>query len=108
MKGDQMGILAADPTQRELPLSNQTRFKSLLSRGERLDQSVIPSILRTGRRPHHHPFTSRRSSRALPCAKRPPARPGSFYDPPRTFPRRQSPVGSCLAAFETALYLRPF
>src|SRR3954453_10491083 len=26
MKGDQMGILAADPTQRELPLSNQTRF----------------------------------------------------------------------------------
>src|SRR4051812_9493765 len=28
MKGDQMGILAAYPTQRELPLSNQTRFKS--------------------------------------------------------------------------------
>src|SRR3954454_21298838 len=27
MKGDQMGILAAYPTQRELPLSNQTRFK---------------------------------------------------------------------------------
>src|SRR3954447_13133633 len=26
MKGDQMGILAAYPTQRELPLSNQTRF----------------------------------------------------------------------------------
>ena len=28
MKGDQMGILAAYPTQRELPLSNQTRFSS--------------------------------------------------------------------------------
>src|SRR3954468_16330223 len=28
MKGDQMGILAADPTQRELPLSNQTRFNA--------------------------------------------------------------------------------
>src|SRR3954462_3095695 len=28
MKGDQMGILAAYPTQRELPLSNQTRFNS--------------------------------------------------------------------------------
>src|SRR3954469_9815459 len=27
MKGDQMGILAAYPTQRELPLSNQTRFR---------------------------------------------------------------------------------
>src|SRR3954449_7272166 len=27
MKGDQMGILAGYPTQRELPLSNQTRFK---------------------------------------------------------------------------------
>src|SRR4051794_23733780 len=26
MKGDQMGILAASPTQRERPLSNQTRF----------------------------------------------------------------------------------
>src|SRR3954449_7303373 len=26
MKGDQMGILAAYPTQRQLPLSNQTRF----------------------------------------------------------------------------------
>ena len=26
MKSDQMGILAAYPTQRELPLSNQTRF----------------------------------------------------------------------------------
>src|SRR4051812_20286986 len=28
MKGDQMGILAAYPTQRELPLSNQARFKT--------------------------------------------------------------------------------
>jgi hypothetical protein len=28
MKGDQMGILAAYPTQRELPLSNQTPFKN--------------------------------------------------------------------------------
>src|SRR4051812_24179727 len=36
------------------------------------------SILKTGRRPHHHPFTSRRSSRALPCAQRPPARAGSY------------------------------
>src|SRR3954471_4752313 len=27
MKGDQMGILAAYPTQRERPLSNQARFK---------------------------------------------------------------------------------
>src|SRR3954447_4402860 len=27
MKGDQMGILAAYPTPRELPLSNRTRFK---------------------------------------------------------------------------------
>src|SRR5215211_4513451 len=26
MKGDHMGIRAASPTQRELPLSNQTRF----------------------------------------------------------------------------------
>src|SRR3954468_13408855 len=33
MKGDQMGILAAYPTQRELPLSNQTRFSSGESRG---------------------------------------------------------------------------
>src|SRR3954451_20912730 len=30
MKGDQMGILAAYPTPRELPLSNRTRFKSKL------------------------------------------------------------------------------
>ena len=30
MKGDQMGILAAYPTQRELPLSNQTRFNNTL------------------------------------------------------------------------------
>src|SRR3954469_557725 len=29
MKGDQMGILAAYPTPRELPLSNRTRFSSL-------------------------------------------------------------------------------
>src|SRR3954449_10938896 len=27
MKGDHMGILAADPTQRELPLSNWARFR---------------------------------------------------------------------------------
>src|SRR4051812_48297184 len=32
MKGDQMGILAASPTQRELPLSNQTRFSLGLPR----------------------------------------------------------------------------
>ena len=31
MKGDQMGILAAYPTQRELPLSNQTRFSCLVA-----------------------------------------------------------------------------
>src|SRR3954452_24964582 len=31
MKGDQMGILAAYPTQRELPLSNQTRFSCVTS-----------------------------------------------------------------------------
>src|SRR3954447_5346559 len=42
------------------------------------DEVANPSILRTGRRPHYHPFTSRRSSRALPCAQRPPARAGSF------------------------------
>src|SRR3954451_18067653 len=30
MKSDQMGILAAYPTQRELPLSNQTRFSPVL------------------------------------------------------------------------------
>jgi len=28
MKGDHMGILAAYPTQRELPLSNWARFKT--------------------------------------------------------------------------------
>src|SRR3954463_4844773 len=33
MKGDQMGILAAYPTQRELPLSNQTRFNLWLLPG---------------------------------------------------------------------------
>ena len=32
MKGDQMGILAAYPTQRELPLSNQTRFSRIVQR----------------------------------------------------------------------------
>src|SRR3954468_6071068 len=42
------------------------------------DEVANSSILKTGRRPHHHPFTSRRSSRALPCAQRPPARAGSF------------------------------
>src|SRR3954468_10118526 len=31
MKGDHMGILAADPTQRELPLSNWARFRVKLS-----------------------------------------------------------------------------
>src|SRR4051794_6831974 len=35
MKGDQMGIRAAYPTPRELPLSNRTRFSS--------DQSRVPS-----------------------------------------------------------------
>src|SRR3954464_2151536 len=29
MKGDHMGILAADPTQRELPLSNWARFRAM-------------------------------------------------------------------------------
>src|SRR4051812_22884531 len=43
------------------------------------DEVANSSILKTGRRPHHHPFTSRRSSRALPCAQRPPARAGSFF-----------------------------
>src|SRR6187551_887930 len=38
MKGDQMGILAAYPTQRELPLSNQTRFK--IASGELRLQSM--------------------------------------------------------------------
>src|SRR3954467_1179889 len=42
------------------------------------DEVATSSILKTRRRPHHHPFTSRRSSRALPCAQRPPARAGSF------------------------------
>src|SRR3954465_3398143 len=45
MKGDQMGILAAYPTQRELPLSNQTRFSSSLvtfSRRRRLRDRVLP------------------------------------------------------------------
>src|SRR4051812_48135914 len=49
------------------------------------DEVANSSILKTRRRPHHHPFTSRRSSRALPCAQRPPARAGSFSDPFRTF-----------------------
>src|SRR5215207_7563569 len=31
MKGDQMGIRVADPTQRELPLSNWTRFNMALN-----------------------------------------------------------------------------
>src|SRR4051812_4485088 len=48
------------------------------------DEVANSSILKTRRRPHHHPFTSRRSSRALPCAQRPPARAGSFGDPERT------------------------
>ena len=33
MKGDHMGILAADPTQRELPLSNWARFRSAIPAG---------------------------------------------------------------------------
>jgi hypothetical protein len=33
MKGDQMGILAAYPTQRELPLSNWTWFNTKSLRG---------------------------------------------------------------------------
>src|SRR3954466_14349334 len=45
MKGDQMGILAAYPTQRELPLSNQTRFRftvPLLPRvGERHPEAAV-------------------------------------------------------------------
>src|SRR4051794_23116924 len=49
------------------------------------DEVANSSILKTGRRPHHHPFTSRRSSRALPCAQRPPARAGSFDASDRTF-----------------------
>src|SRR4051812_46925082 len=37
MKGDHMGILAADPTQRELPLSNWARFNSPLTKSARSD-----------------------------------------------------------------------
>src|SRR4051794_35709794 len=48
------------------------------------DEVANSSILKTGRRPHHHPSTSRRSSRALPCAQRPPARAGSFFGPSQT------------------------
>src|SRR3954463_12469746 len=48
------------------------------------DEVANSSILKTGRRPHHHPFTSPRSSRALPCAQRPPARAGSFCGTKRT------------------------
>src|SRR3954468_12224832 len=45
------------------------------------DEVATSSILKTRRRPHHHPFTSRRSSPALPCAPRPPATAGSINDP---------------------------
>src|SRR4051812_15054436 len=49
MKGDQMGILAAYPTQRELPLSNQTRFNVLCRSNYTCctampDQSLLSSI----------------------------------------------------------------
>ena len=42
-----MEILAADPTQRELPLSNQTRFKSTKAQGEQ----SLPSRGSQGRVP---------------------------------------------------------
>src|SRR4051812_37643447 len=41
MKGDQMGILAPRPTQRELPLSNWMRFKTIpLLTVEEADQAL--------------------------------------------------------------------
>src|SRR4051812_32432839 len=50
MKGDQMGILAAYPTQRELPLSNQTRFRT--------------------RDPVRRPLTTLRTASPLPPSRR--------------------------------------
>src|SRR3954447_11193892 len=46
MKGDQMGILVAYPTQRELPLSNQTRFKA--TRTNKSSIGVLWSAWRDG------------------------------------------------------------
>ena len=50
MKGDQMGILAAYPTQRELPLSNQTRFNliraDVLQRRQVIRQSRVVRVER--------------------------------------------------------------
>src|SRR3954462_12696023 len=42
MKGDQMGILAAYPTQRELPLSNQTRFNSEYKEVKSSERTQMP------------------------------------------------------------------
>src|SRR4051794_35708154 len=42
MKGDHMGILAADPTQRELPLSNWARFSTTVA-------SILPVWSSPGR-----------------------------------------------------------
>src|SRR3954465_4771317 len=46
MKGDQMGILAAYPTQRELPLSNQTRFR--MPQADRTRQSASARFVMEG------------------------------------------------------------
>src|SRR3954466_404241 len=60
MKGDHMGILAADPTQRQLPLSNWTWFSSDFTRPSGLRPS--PPAHRRAGRPHRRLAPSSRQS----------------------------------------------